>query len=182
MCSDGGAKANTGSFGWVIATSGQALWESIGTATGWYANSFRSEGIGQLALLVFLETYMTYYQLHIIPPPRSFPSEPWIHIATDNQGLITRIKQGLASATKFAGAGLASEYDVVNEIIEITRRLPIPLIWEHVKGHQDDRKKWYELTSMEKLNVHTDKNATIGLNDELASQANPVKTRLNGLA
>jgi hypothetical protein len=66
------------------------------------------------------------------------------------------------------------EYNVVNEIIEITCRLPIPLIWEHVKGHQDDRKKWYELTSMEKLNIHTDKNATIGLNAELASQANPV--------
>jgi hypothetical protein len=105
----------------VIATSGQALWESIGTATGWYANSFRSEGIGQLVLLVFLETYTTYYQLHIIPAPQSSPSEPWIHIATDNQGLITRIKEALTSATKFAGAGLASEYDVVNEIVEITR-------------------------------------------------------------
>jgi hypothetical protein len=92
MCSDGGAKGNTGSFGWVIATSRQALWEIIGTATGWYANSFRSEGIGQLALLVSLETHMTYYQLHNIPPPWSFPSEPWIRIATDNQGLITRIK------------------------------------------------------------------------------------------
>jgi hypothetical protein len=174
MCSNGGAKqGNTGSFGWVIATSGKALWESIGTATGWYANSLRSEGIGQLALLVFLETYTTYYQLQNIPPPQSSPSEPWIRIATDNQGLITRIKEALASPTKFAGAGLASEYDVVNEIVEITRRLPIPLVWEHVKGHQDARKKWYELNSMEKLNVQADKHATTGLNADLASQANP---------
>jgi hypothetical protein len=34
MCSDGGAKGNTGSFGWVIATPKKAIWESIGTATG----------------------------------------------------------------------------------------------------------------------------------------------------
>jgi hypothetical protein len=39
----------------VIATSKKFLWECSGIASGWFANSFRSEGIGQLALLVFLE-------------------------------------------------------------------------------------------------------------------------------
>jgi hypothetical protein len=121
MCSDGGAKGNTGSFGWVIATPEKAIWESIGAATGWYANSFRSEGIGQLALLVFLEIYVEFYNLQDIPCPPPTPKSPWIRIATDNQGLmITRIREGLESKTKFAGAGLSSEYDVVNEIIEIT--------------------------------------------------------------
>jgi hypothetical protein len=133
MCSDGGAKGNTGSFGWVIAIPEKAIWESIGTATGWYANSFRSEGIGQLALLVFLETYVEFYKLQDIPCPPPTPKSPWIQIATDNQGLITRIREGLESKTKFAGAGLSSEYDVVNEIIKITRRLPFPLVWEHVR-------------------------------------------------
>jgi hypothetical protein len=69
FCSDGGAKNNSGSFGWVIATSTTYIWECSGIASGWFANSFRSEGVGQLALLVFLEVYITYHQLQDLPQP-----------------------------------------------------------------------------------------------------------------
>jgi hypothetical protein len=142
----------------VIATDTTLLWECIGTATGWYANSFRSESVGQLALLVFLEAFFGYYQLHdiVIVIPTFPDSAPWLRIATDNQGLINRIKSGPPTKTAFAGAGLSPEYDVVHEILEISRRLPIPLTWEHVKGHQGDKKKWYELNWMERLNVRAD--------------------------
>jgi hypothetical protein len=156
-------KRNRGSFGWVIATSTTMFWQCIGTANGWYANSFRSESVGQLALLVFLETFVDYYQLHDIVTPSLPDSAPWIRIATDNQGLIDQIQSSLATKTTFAGAGLRPQYDVVHEIQEITRRLPTPLTWEHVKGHQDEKRKWYELTWMETLNVRADKHATSGL-------------------
>lgn len=63
LCSNGGAKDNTRPFGWVIATSTQMLWECSGIATGWFANSFCSEGIGQLSLLFFLEAYIIYHGL-----------------------------------------------------------------------------------------------------------------------
>jgi hypothetical protein len=89
MCSNSGATANTGSFGWVIPTPNQLIWECIGISTGWNANSFRSEGVGQLALVMFLELYAEYHNLNDIPISLT---EPWIRIATDNQGLITRIK------------------------------------------------------------------------------------------
>jgi hypothetical protein len=168
----GGAKNNSGSFGWVIATSKKFLWECSGIASGWFANSFRSEGVGQLALLVFLETYTTYHQLQDLPRPRPHyhaTADPWNRIATDNQGLIARIKSGLAAKTVFAGATLSAEYGVVHEILEITKRLPFPLIWEHVKGHQDKYRKWYKLTWMETLNVGADYHATEGL----ATEGNP---------
>jgi hypothetical protein len=166
LCSDGGAKDHAGSFGWVLATSTTILWECIGIASGWFANSFRSEGVGQLSLLVFLEAYITFHGLQDIPTP-TFPpkSKPWLRIATDNEGLIKRIRAGLATITAFAGAALCSEYDVVNEIVEIERRLPFRLAWEHVRGHQDAKKKWYELTWMETLNVRADAHATDGLTD-----------------
>ena len=95
-----------------------------GPATGWFANSFRSEGIGQLALLVFLESFLACCQLLDLPIPILPDDTPWIRIATDNQGLLIRIAAELATTTAFAGAGLSPEYDVVHEIIEITRRLP----------------------------------------------------------
>lgn len=141
-------------LGWVIATSTQhmMIWECISIATGWYVNSFRLEGISQLVLFVFLETVIDYYQLHYPPLPWSSPdSVPWLCI-------ITRIKSGLAAQTVwFDGAALSSKYDVVNErILEINQCLTLPLICEHVKGHQDARRKWYELTWMETLNVRVD--------------------------
>jgi hypothetical protein len=73
--------------------------------------------------------------------PQPPPTEPWIRIATDNQGLIERIRSGLATKTVFAGAGLNADYNIVNEIVNITQSLSFPLVWEHVKGHQDERRK-----------------------------------------
>jgi hypothetical protein len=126
------------------------VWECYGKAPGWFTNSLRSEGIGQLALLTFLEAYLDYHQLHGLPIPTfREDSLPWLCIAVDNQGTISQIKTGLATKRVFAGAALSPEYDVVHEILAITHHLPFTLTWEHVKGHQDDRKKWYKLTIME---------------------------------
>jgi hypothetical protein len=58
---------------------------------------------------------------------------------------------------------VCSEYDIVNEITELERQLPFRLKWEHIKGHQDEKKKWYELTWMERLNVRANILATEGL-------------------
>ena len=65
---------------------------------------------------MLLEAFLAYYQLLDINPPGQSNNEPWIRIATDNQGLILRIKAGLATTTAFAGTGLSPEYDAVNEL------------------------------------------------------------------
>jgi hypothetical protein len=128
--------------------------------------------VGQLAILVFIEAYLDYHQLHDVQIPSfNAVADPWLRIATDNQGLIARIKTGLAPKTVFAGAALSPEYDIINEIQDIIRRLPIKLVWEHVKRHQDEKKKWYELTRMETLNVRADYHATQGI----ANNTNPAR-------
>jgi hypothetical protein len=123
-------------------------------------------GIGQLSLMVFLEAFHLRHGLHDIPTPNFPPkSTPWMRIATDDKGLVfKRIRSGLATTTAFTGASLCAECDVVNKITEIERRLPFRLKWEHVRGHQDDEKKWCEMTWMEEtLNVRADCCATEGL-------------------
>ncbi len=78
FCSDGGSKDHAGSFGWVIATA-----TTIGIAAGWFANSFRSEGVGQLSLLVFNEAHITYHGLQDVPTPQLPPkSTLCLRIAT----------------------------------------------------------------------------------------------------
>jgi hypothetical protein len=110
--------------------------------------------------MAFLKTYVTFYHLQNVPGRNPQTTEPWIQIATDNTGVLSRIDTALTAKTVFAGAGLAPEYDAVNEIILICRQLPLHFTWEHVKGHQDIRKKWYKMTWMERLNVRADKLAT----------------------
>ena len=78
LCSDGGATRHAGSYRWVIATALHFLWEGSGIANGWFANSFRLEGIGQLALLVFIEAFLAYYQLLDLHPPVQTNDAPWI--------------------------------------------------------------------------------------------------------
>jgi hypothetical protein len=123
MCFDGAVAHNKGSFGWAIATSTQILWESMGITTGWFANSFRSEGIGQLSLLIFLEAYIDYFQLHDLPGlNQETDSAQCLCIATDNKGLIERITSEIKTKIAFAGAALCADYDGVHETIE--GRLP----------------------------------------------------------
>jgi hypothetical protein len=107
---------------------------------------------------VFIEAYIDYYQRHDLQvPDAAIDSAPWLRIATDNKGLIEQLTSEIQTKIAFAGAALCAEYDVVHATVEIEGRLPFRLKWEHVKGHQDDKKKWYELTWMETLNVRADK-------------------------
>ena len=169
FCSDGGALKHTGSFGWVIATDSEVLWECSGSARGWHANSFRSEGIGQLSLFVFLQAFLDFHHLLIHTPPAPLDSalprrRPWLRAATDNSGLLDRLAQATKRANNpFPSDALRAEYDVIAGIISIVRDLPFHIEWEHVLGHQDEVKSPDQLTRMEQLNVLADALASIAL-------------------
>jgi hypothetical protein len=57
--SDGGADVpkNYDSFGWVLGTEHEILWECKGIARGYPMQSYRAEGYGRLSLLSFLAHY-----------------------------------------------------------------------------------------------------------------------------
>ena len=167
LCSDGGALKHVGSIGWVIATDTELLWDCCGTAYGWHANSFRSEGLSHLSMLVFLQAFINFYQIQ--PPISAYHDDtalprrrPLLRAATDNKGLIQRIAQALERQTyQFPSDALRAEYDVIISITNIVTSLTFPLHWEHVKGHQDDTVPTALLTRMAQLNVHADELATI---------------------
>jgi hypothetical protein len=167
LCSDGGALKHVGSIGWVIAAETELLWDCCGTAFGWHANSFRSEGLSHLSMLVFLQAFIRFYQIQL---PNSAHLDnaalprrrPLLRTATDNKGLIQRIAQALErQSCPFPSDALRAEYDVIISITNIVTSLPFALHWEHVKGHQDDTVRTELLTRMEQLNIHADALATI---------------------
>jgi hypothetical protein len=98
LCTDGGASKHVGSNSWVIATEAEILWDCTGSALGWHANSFRSEGLSHLSLLVFLQSFIVFHNIPLHQPApcsdHALPRRrPWIRVATDNQGLLKRISQ-----------------------------------------------------------------------------------------
>jgi hypothetical protein len=111
MCSDGGANDNA---------TGSSFFE--GGRLPLQRNSFGNA----VALLLgagppapFDQKASSTTTISKIFNPSYLPdSDPWLRIAADNQGLIDRIKSGLATNKMvFAGAAaLCSEYDVVNDM------------------------------------------------------------------
>jgi hypothetical protein len=173
LCSDGGALKHVGSIGWAIATETELLWDCTGSAYGWHANSFRSEGLSHLSLLTFLNRFILYHQIKVFSPEPILDTalprrRPLLRAATDNQGLLQRIAQAMHRlSSPFPTDGLRAEYDVIAAITEIVTALPCALHWEHVTGHQDKVIPQDQLTRMEKLNIHADAQATLGLDISL---------------
>jgi hypothetical protein len=66
VASDGSHKTDYGSFGWVIGTKDEVIWDCQGTARGYPMLSYRAEGYGRMSLLLFLTYFIRYYD---IQPP-----------------------------------------------------------------------------------------------------------------
>jgi hypothetical protein len=56
VVSDGGVINDDGSFGWVLGTDQEVLWECKGIARGYSMHSYRAEGYGLLTTCVSLPT------------------------------------------------------------------------------------------------------------------------------
>jgi hypothetical protein len=176
FCTNGGALQHVGSIGWVIATEDDTLWDCTGSALDWNANSFRSEGLSHLSLLVFIQSFIDFHVLIIPKPIASVDSapprqRPWIRAAMDNQGLITCIAQAIhCTSSPFPSDALRAEYDVISGMISIVGSLPFKIHWEHVKGHQDDVLPLDQFTRMEQLNILADAQASLGLEYAVAAR------------
>jgi hypothetical protein len=66
VASDGGHKTDYGSFGWVIGTKDEVIWDCQGTARGYPMQSYRAKGCGHMPLLLFLTHYIHYYDIQPI--------------------------------------------------------------------------------------------------------------------
>jgi hypothetical protein len=61
LCSTkGGALKHIRSIGWVVATADETLWDCTGSAFGWNANLFRSEGLSHRSLFVFYRPFSLF--------------------------------------------------------------------------------------------------------------------------
>ena len=129
--SDGGLKTQDGTFGWVIATATDIMWENNGYTPGnrTLTETLRTESIGLLSAIIFIHLYTKYHDI-------SINSNKIIH-SCDNMGVVQRIKWMEIRSIKTANESLTPDYDVQAQIEATYKSMGITFQTNHVKGHQD---------------------------------------------
>ena len=108
-------------------------------------SAYRSEVTGILASLQMIHDICKQYHI----------TTGSCRIVCDNKGALKKIFTSDASHLKTT----TLHADLIAACIELRERIPIDLIPQHVKAHQDELKEFHELNDMEKLNVIMDKKA-----------------------
>jgi hypothetical protein len=161
IVTDGGAVTNQGSFGWVIGTLDRVLWKCKGPAHGLPIHSFRAESVGVLSVLWFLDRFCEFYNIKPI-------NRPTLWLGTDSLSFLDRIKdlKEIPVNDWYANVFAYSDIDVTLEIFKCLESHPFAYVFNHVKGHQDDKKKYSQLSRPSQLNVLADELATEALRDQ----------------
>jgi exonuclease III len=158
LVSDGGAAFDCGSYGWVMCNQdGTRLARGSGSVFGFDPRSYRAEGHGAKAGILFLVHCFLYCQQPL--PTGQFK------FYCDNEGLLKKLEYLRSYKHAIYATCLHSEWDIVSSVHRLQSLFRPPPELIHVKGHQDDSMHYDFLELQEQLNVDADKLATEELHE-----------------
>lgn len=147
--SNGSAPNFVGSFGWSAkTTSGIIIATNNGAAQGFKTSSFRTEAYGLLSLYLFLYHVFTF---------TAFPIPPTTSIYSDSKSVIDKVKDMVTWREYYSTKTLTADWDVLQALATLIRKMPDSMELHHILGHQDNKKKYEDLTLPAQLNVDADK-------------------------
>ena len=150
-CSDGSAVFRQGTYGWVLATVDRTrLAHGAGPVDGHDPQSFRSEGQGMLSVVRLLFHLRQWQSSDVV-----FEGT----LATDNTGLISRVKEQTIIRYPVPNLIFKPDWDVVEAIVQTVVAMDMEPVYRHVKGHQDETKTYESLSFLSQLNVDADHHA-----------------------
>jgi hypothetical protein len=161
LCSDGGMKDGSGSYGMVVSINGTIVANSKGRVppTKNKMTPHRCESIGMLSAII------TYRQINAFINKKysGLIKIPIIVIYSDCEALINTLNDNKTKkvTTKFH---YSADSDIIRQILQEYKELKtdrVITIFKHVRGHQDKIRR--ELTLAEQLNVEADLLATSAL-------------------
>jgi hypothetical protein len=164
LVSDGGADNSIGSTGWIIADSlGNRLVKGSSSVPGVDPRSYRAKGYTMASGLTFLRHICLYCQhLNQLQLTKLY---------CNNLGLLRKLNYFFTYRLAPIKCVLHSEYDVLAQsYLLLQEYLVMPKIL-HVKGHQDDKTPYCNLTLPAQLNCDAGSLATT----ELRSLPNLIK-------
>jgi len=143
-----GSAPNKASFGWIMSTQdGTRLASCHGLASGYNTTSYRAEGYGMLSPIRFLYHYTTFHHIVQATSPQ---------LVCDNLGLVTNVNKALKYDDYYTNSTLASDWDVLREIVWNCQSQQLPPTISHIKGHQDKKKPYEDLPLLAQLNIDAD--------------------------
>ena len=147
--SDGSSSPKRMSFGWMLSLpSGKRLVECSGPVYG-VESSHRAEATGLLSVLKFVVHLSEYCN-------RPIPKR--LHFASDNRGLIQRVKSRKEFTFNYTTNTLTPDWDLIKAIHTQYTKFEESTL-EHVKGHQDKKVAYEDLPLVAQLNVDADMEA-----------------------
>jgi len=124
-------------------------------------HSHRAELYGVLSVFTFLQEYSNYFMI---------PVQSNITYYCDNIEVVHKINMISNNRKYFDEQHKTTHHEAVLQLKEC---LPTNVIAFHVKGHQDKRKKWGNLTIPEHLNIQADgligNNVTVPINNHIVN-------------
>ena len=140
-------------FGWILCNdNGKRLANGWGPCNG-RASSLRAEAAGMLAVTILVSSIQEYLN-------HPFEKIP-IEFSCDNKTLIDRMSDRQDYKNVYPLMQLLPEMDVTEEIWSQQKLNSISPTFNHVKGHQDNKKDFAELSLLAQLNVGADKLAEL---------------------
>ena len=107
-------------------------------------NSYHSEIYASLACLTFLECFCDYFHLQLLNPIEAY---------CDNKSYVTKYNELQSNAHSKLFINKLKEHEAYLALLTM---IPANFHLYLVKGHQDESKKWEDITTPERLNVKAD--------------------------
>ena len=146
--SDGSAPNFVGTFGWSLSLSnGKRLAKNKGPAPGHRTTSFRAEAYGLLSLLRFLFHAFAY-------TGNTLPDKLTLH--TDSESVLKKLLEMATWPYYYPNTTIASDWDVLQAVITAKKQYPPTMKLVYVRGHQDKKIPFRDLSLPAQLNVEAD--------------------------
>ena len=148
IVSDGCVKDKQSCFGWLLVDHNrEVLVRCSGPVYGYKISSYRAEAYGVLSSLRFLIRLKEYYGMETIKVHRQF---------CDNEGVIKSVRKMRKYKGYYPNDTLDADWDVLQAIKEAMAHFNDHFSVSWVKGHQDDHKKFEDLSLEAQVNVMAD--------------------------
>jgi ribonuclease HI len=153
--SDGGYDPQSGisTYGWVVASNQTVLVTGMGPAEAHpsLANSFRSEGYGAAAALLFLAAFQEFHNI--------VNNTVTLKLFIDNKSMVDRLNEYMTPWKRSNKHQSRPEVDITNTAEDFLGKFPKFEV-RHVKSHQDDDRPLDSLPWSAQLNILADRLAT----------------------
>lgn len=123
-----------------------------GLEPGYRTTSSRAEAYGLLSVLLFLRHFIKYTHLERVPIIKLF---------MDSASVIQLVSDMMTWPYYYLSATMGVDWDVLQEIVKLCKSFHTPPTLNHVKGHQDNKQRYEDLTLEAQLNVDANEIAAL---------------------